>query len=100
AVVVGNREGRPTVLSMDRRYFRVAGRDFDEPPKVVAHIDLPRSGSGRSATVRRDLAAKLAALNVRPPRAARRPRDPLADPRAATLQTQTERHPSQSSPER
>jgi ATP-dependent RNA helicase HelY len=100
AVVVGTREGRPTVLTMDRRYFRVAGRDFDEPPKAVAHIELPRSGSGRSATVRRDLAAKLAALNVRPPRPSRRRHDPDAEARAAALELQAHNHPCHACPDR
>jgi ATP-dependent RNA helicase HelY len=100
AVVVANREGRPTVLTIDRRYFRVAGRDFDGPPKVVAHIDLPRSGSGRSATVRRDLAARLAALRVRPPRDSGHQRDPLAEARAAELERQAERHPCHGCPDR
>src|SRR6266498_5328720 len=85
AVVMGSREGRPMVLTQERRYFRLSARDFDEPPRPVARIDLPRSGSARSARVRRDLAARLATLNVRPPRA-RRPRwDPAAERKAAEL---------------
>src|SRR5438105_3084915 len=67
AVVIGNREGRPTVLTQDRRYFRLSAAEFDEPPRAVAHLDLPRSGSARSARYRRDLAAQLAALRVRRP---------------------------------
>ncbi|HEX9313237.1 MAG TPA: DEAD/DEAH box helicase, partial [Actinomycetota bacterium] len=43
AVVLGNREGRPMVLTQDRRYFRLTPRDVSEPPRPVAHIDLPRS---------------------------------------------------------
>jgi ATP-dependent RNA helicase HelY len=100
AVVVSNREGRPTVLTQDRRYYRVVARDFDDPPGAVARIDLPRSGSGRSAGVRRDLAAKLAALSVRPPRPARRERDPMAEARAAELEAQAERHPCHACPDR
>jgi len=48
------------VLTQDRRFFRAAASDFDQVPARVAHIDLPRSGSSRSARYRRDLAARLA----------------------------------------
>jgi ATP-dependent RNA helicase HelY len=100
AVVMGSREGRPTVLTQDRRYFRVSARDFDEPPRPVARIDLPRSGSARSARVRRDLAARLATLNVRPGRG-RRPRwDPAAEKRAAELERQAASHPCHACPDR
>ena len=43
--------------SQDRPYFRLAARDFDEPPAVLTRIALPRSGSARSARYRRDVAA-------------------------------------------
>src|SRR2546425_2041431 len=68
AVVLGNREGRPTVLTQDRRSFRVSLSDFDEPVRPVAHVELPRSGSARSARYRRDPGAQLpAAPGRRPP---------------------------------
>ena len=93
AVVVAMRDGRPTVLTQDRRYFRISARDFDEPPRSVARIDLPRAGSIRSARVRRDLAARLATLSVRPPRT-RRPRwDPEAERKAAEMDRRAARHP-------
>jgi ATP-dependent RNA helicase HelY len=100
AVVMGSREGRPTVLTQDRRYFRVSARDFDEPPRPVARIDLPRSGSARSARVRRDLAARLAALNVRPGRGRRPQWDPAAEKRAAELERQAASHPCHACPDR
>jgi ATP-dependent RNA helicase HelY len=100
AVVVGNREGRPAVLSEDRRYVRLAARDFDGPPQAVARIDLPRSGSARSARYRRDLAARLAALNVRPPRPRRETPDPTAEARATQLEHRAARHPCHGCPER
>jgi ATP-dependent RNA helicase HelY len=100
AVVMGSREGRPTVLTQDRRYFRLSARDFDVPPQPVARIDLPRSGSARSARVRRDLAARLATLSVRPPRG-RRPRwDPAAERKAAELERRAARHPCHACPDR
>ena len=64
AVVLSNREGRPTVLAQDRKFFRLSARDFDDPPVPLTRIALPRSGSVRSARYRRDLAARLVALDA------------------------------------
>jgi ATP-dependent RNA helicase HelY len=100
AVVMGSREGRPTVLTQERRYFRLSARDFDDPPRPVARIDLPRSGSARSARVRRDLAARLATLGVRPPRGRRRRWDPDAERKAAHLERQAAGHPCHACPDR
>jgi ATP-dependent RNA helicase HelY len=100
AVVVGNREGRPTVLTQDRRYFRLSGGDFDEPPKPVTRIDLPRSGSARSARYRRDLAAQLAAVRVRVPRSNSPSYDPAAEARAVELERKAAEHPCHDCPDR
>jgi ATP-dependent RNA helicase HelY len=100
AVVVGTREGRPTVLTQDRRHFRLSAKDFADPPRALAHIDLPRSGNARSARYRRDLAARLATLNIRPARAARRRPDPAAEARAAELDGQAAKHPCHACPDR
>ncbi|HEX2266680.1 MAG TPA: DEAD/DEAH box helicase [Actinomycetota bacterium] len=100
AVIISSRDGRPTVLTQDRRYFRLALDDFDEPPKAVARIELPRSGSARSARVRRDLAGRLAALKVRPPRERRVAFDPTAETRAAELERQAAQHPCHECPDR
>jgi ATP-dependent RNA helicase HelY len=96
AVVVGAREGRPTILTQDRRYFRPTLEEFDEPPQPLARLDLPRSGSARSARYRRDLAASLAALNVRPHRARAARPDPRAEGRAADLERRADAHPCRS----
>jgi ATP-dependent RNA helicase HelY len=100
AVVVGNREGRPTVLTQDRRYFRLSAGEFDEPPRPVARLDLPRSGSARSARYRRDLAAQLAALRVRRPTSTQPPFDPAAEARAADLERKAAEHPCHTCPDR
>ncbi|HYH27813.1 MAG TPA: RNA helicase, partial [Actinomycetota bacterium] len=92
AVVLTSREGRPTVLTRDRKFFRIAPKDFDEPPTALTRIPLPR-GSVRSARYRRDLAARLASLKTEPPRQ-RTPRlsaDALA--RAADLEARADAHP-------
>ena len=101
AVVVSSRDGRPTLLLQDRRFFRASANDFDDAPARVAHLDLPRSGSTRSARYRRDLAARLATLNV--PRQPHARRDGQADPkteaRAADLDRQAMEHPCHSCPD-
>jgi ATP-dependent RNA helicase HelY len=100
AVVVASREGRPTVLTQDRSYFRLSAKDFEEGPQPVARLDLPRSGSTRSARYRRDLAARLATLNVRPARGRRDRPDPAAEARAVELDRRAAAHPCHSCPER
>src|SRR2546425_7054525 len=35
AVVLGSRDRRPTVLTQDRRYFRLAATDVEDPPRPV-----------------------------------------------------------------
>jgi ATP-dependent RNA helicase HelY len=100
AVVLSNREGRPTVLAQDRKFFRLSSRDFDEPPAPATRIPLPRSGSVRSARYRRDVAAKLAALDVRPPEHRRRSADAAAERQAEKLERLAEQHPCHSCPDR
>ena len=100
AVVVSNRDGRPTLLTQDRRFFRAAPSHFPEPPEPLTRVRLPRSGSVRSARYRRDLAARLVTLDVRPPRRPERgiPREALE--RADELDRQAERHPCHGCPDR
>jgi ATP-dependent RNA helicase HelY len=100
AVVLSNREGRPTVLAQDRKFFRLSSRDFDDPPAPATRIPLPRSGSVRSARYRRDVAAKLAALDVRPPEHRRRSADAAAERQAEKLERLAEQHPCHSCPDR
>jgi ATP-dependent RNA helicase HelY len=101
AVVVSMREGRPTLMMQDRRFFRASAADFEGAPTRLAHLDLPRSGSGRSARYRRDLAARLATLEL--PRSARTagpPPDPRAESRAEALERKAEAHPCHTCPDR
>jgi ATP-dependent RNA helicase HelY len=100
AVVLSSREGRPTVLAQDRKFFRLSVRDFEEPPIVLTKIPLPRSGSARSARFRRDLAARLVALDVRPPKQARDRLDARAQREAARLEDLASRHPCHACPDR
>ncbi len=100
AVVLANRDGRPTMLTQDRRFFRASTNHFDGPPEALARIPLPRSGSARSARYRRDLAARLVSLNVRPPKPRRRVVDHRALARAEELEARAARHPCHRCPER
>ncbi len=100
AVVLSTREGRPTVLAQDRKVFRLSPRDFEEPPAVLSKIPLPRTGSARSARFRRDLAARLVALDVRAPKPSRTRLDARAEREAARLERLAEAHPCHACPER
>ncbi|HZP89758.1 MAG TPA: DEAD/DEAH box helicase [Actinomycetota bacterium] len=100
AVVLSTREGRPTVLAQDRTLFRLSSRDFEEPPAILSKIPLPRTGSARSARFRRDLAARLVALDVRPPRRSRTRIDARAENEAVRLERLAEAHPCHACPER
>jgi ATP-dependent RNA helicase HelY len=100
AVVLSNNEGRPAVLAQDRKQFRVSARDFQEPPVTMTRIPLPRSGSARSARFRRDLAARLVALDVRPPRGPRGGVDPEVEREASKLERMAEQHPCHACPDR
>jgi len=101
AVVVNMRDSRPTLMLQDRRFFRASPNDFDDPPERLAHVELPRSGSSRSARYRRDLAARLAATRVPTGRSrGRRQPDPKAQARAQALLTKAEAHPCHGCPDR
>jgi ATP-dependent RNA helicase HelY len=93
AVVLSNREGRPTVLAQDRKFFRLSVRDFDDPPVSLTKIPLPRTGSARSARYRRDLAARLVTIDVRPPRRPRTGIDAKVEREAARIERLAEAHP-------
>jgi ATP-dependent RNA helicase HelY len=102
AVVLSTRDGRPTVLTQDRRHFRLSARDLAQAAaSPVARIDLPRSGSARSARFRRDLAARLATLNVHAPKVRpARSSDPDAERQARALDRQAAQHPCHGCPDR
>jgi ATP-dependent RNA helicase HelY len=100
AVVLSSREGRPTVLAQDRTFFRLSTRDFEDPPLPLARIPLPRSGSARSARFRRDLAARLVALDVRPHRPSRSHVDAQAEREAQQYERRAAEHPCHVCPDR
>jgi ATP-dependent RNA helicase HelY len=99
-VIVSIRDGKPTVLTQDRRYFRLTVRDFQDPPVALTRIPLPRSGSARSSRYRRDVAAKLVSLQVRPSKAPAHRADPTVEREAAKLDARAAAHPCHGCPER
>jgi ATP-dependent RNA helicase HelY len=100
AVVVSSRDGKPTVLAQDRQFFRLNGRDFEEPPQVLTRIPLPKSGSVRNPRFRRDVAARLVALDVKTGGGRRRQTNPKVEREAARLEALAEAHPCRRCPER
>jgi ATP-dependent RNA helicase HelY len=101
AVVVSSRDGKPMVLSQDRSAFRVSAKDFDDPPVVLTRVQLPRSGNARSARYRRDVAAKLVTLHVKPAKPSRaRAGDPEVEREAAELEERARTHPCHVCPDR
>jgi ATP-dependent RNA helicase HelY len=100
AVVLAIRDGRPTVLTDDRSFLRLAAHDFTEPPRSLTRIQLPRSGSARSARYRRDVAATLTALHVRPRTGTQRAGDPAVEREAARLDAAAKAHPCHHCPQR
>ena len=99
-VIVSSREGKPTVLTQDRRFFRLAARDFQDPPTVLTRIPLPRSGSARSSRYRRDVASKLVSLQVRPSKSGKHRADPKVEKEAVKLEARAADHPCHTCPER
>jgi ATP-dependent RNA helicase HelY len=99
AVVLSSRDGRPTLLTQDRKFFRASLQHFDDPPVALARVPLPR-GNTRSARFRRDLSARLVTLNVGPPKP-RRPRvSREAMERARDLEARAREHPCHGCPDR
>ncbi|MDQ3211020.1 MAG: DEAD/DEAH box helicase, partial [Actinomycetota bacterium] len=91
-VIVSSREGKPSVLTQDRRLFRLAARDFQDPPAVLTRIPLPRSGNARSSRYRRDVAAKLVSLQVRPSKPAKHRADPKVEREAVRIEQRAAQH--------
>ncbi|HEX7247126.1 MAG TPA: DEAD/DEAH box helicase [Actinomycetota bacterium] len=100
AVIVSSRDGKPTVITQDRRSFRLAARDFRDPPSVLTRIPLPRSGSVRSSRYRRDVSAKLVSLQVKAPKPVKHRADPHVEREAAKLEARAAEHACHACPER
>jgi ATP-dependent RNA helicase HelY len=100
AMVVSNRDGKATVVTQDRQSVRASAKDFDVPPTVLTRIALPRAGGTGSARYRRDVAAKLVTLHVKPPKPPTPRVSAKVERRAAALEEQAEQHPCHACPDR
>lgn len=99
AAVVTVRQGKPLAVTQERKEIRLLAKDFTDRPQVLAKITLPRSGRSRSGNFRRDVAASLAALDVRPPRRTKEPVDRKGIQRATELERRAKEHPCGSCPD-
>jgi ATP-dependent RNA helicase HelY len=88
------------VVTQDRQSVRASAKDFDVPPTVLTRIALPRTGGTGSARYRRDVAAKLVTLHVKPPNPPTPRVSAKVERRAAALEEQAERHPCHACPDR
>ena len=100
AVVISARDGKPTVLTQDRSFFRLSAKDLDVPPQVLARIQLPRSGSSRSARFRRDVAAQIVTLRLKPKSDHGPAGDPAVERKATGMEQSAAAHPCASCPDR
>ena len=102
AVVLAVREGRPTVLTDDRSFFRLGGARLRRAAAALTRIAACRARARRrSARYRRDVAATLTALHVRPPRrGAAHAGDPAVERRGGALDAEARAHPCHACPDR
>ncbi len=99
AMVVSNRDGKATVVTQDRQSFRASVKDFDAPPAVLTRVALPRAGSPGSARYRRDVAAKLVTLHVKPPKPPKHRVSAKVEREAARLEALAAEHPCHACPD-
>lgn len=100
-VIDGNprRTGPPLAIT-DRRWVGVLSEsDFTGTIDVLGHLNLSGRVDHRNAKVRRDVAAAIAALRIRPPRSPGRPDGALTDEIAA-LRATLRAHPVHRCPDR
>lgn len=100
---IDEHDPQPQVVTVDRRVKRLSVLDFPAPAAVVATMKLPKGGSVRSATWRRDVALLLrdrtAGLALPRPRGARS-RDGADDQTLVELRAALRRHPCHGCQER
>jgi ATP-dependent RNA helicase HelY len=99
AVVVSPGDGRPTVMTQDRAFRRVAPKDFDVAPQALTRIVLP-TAAPRSGKFKTAVAQKLVTLDVKPPKGRGARPDPKAMARAESLERKAKAHPCAACPER
>jgi ATP-dependent RNA helicase HelY len=83
----------PLVVTEDRWAGRLTEADFPAPVEPLGRVRLPKGGHHRDPKTRRDLAASIRALGVRPERARRGRSGAADDEQLARLRQELRRHP-------
>jgi ATP-dependent RNA helicase HelY len=89
-VVVDAQTDRPAVLGVERRVRRISAGELRGPIEVVTRLRIPKSFQSRDAAARRELAKRLADLDVMPPGRGETLR---TDERIDALRKQLRQHP-------
>jgi ATP-dependent RNA helicase HelY len=93
------RKPRVLALSGERSITRLNTYDFDEPPRRVAHLELPKSFHVREARGRRHLARRLNALQLKTKPRRERAADIAEDPESQQARAALEAHPCHKCPD-
>jgi len=93
------RKPRVLALSEERSIVRLSAYDFSEPPRAVAHLDVPKAFHVREARARRHLARRLNALEVAPRMPRERAADIEQDHEVITARSHLEAHPCHKCPD-
>ncbi|MEY7971850.1 DEAD/DEAH box helicase [Saccharomonospora xinjiangensis] len=86
-------EPRPVVVTEDRWAGPLSLSDFPAPVEPLGRLKLPKHVELRSPKTRRDVAASLRNLGLRPPRRTKWRSDAHSDPELADLRRQLRNHP-------
>jgi ATP-dependent RNA helicase HelY len=92
-----SRRGMPRLLTLSEsgELVRLGPDDFDQPPSVVAHIDLPEPFVPRSSAFRREAADRLRRASVRAAS-----EGASASQQGGALEVQLDAHPVHADPKR
>jgi ATP-dependent RNA helicase HelY len=93
------RKPRVLALSGERSIVRLSAYDFTEPPRAVAHLEVPKAFHVREARARRHLARRLNALEVAPRMRRERAADIEEHHEAHAARSLLEAHPCHKCPD-
>ena len=88
-----NSQAHPLVVTQDRWAGRLSEADFPTPVEVLGKLKIPASFNDRSPQARRDLAASLRRLGLRPERQGRSRSLAVDDSLLARIRVELRQHP-------
>jgi ATP-dependent RNA helicase HelY len=91
-------ESRLKVITADRKLVTLDAADFDVPPDVVGHVELPTPYAPNNHAFQQQVARRLQQARLRGPRRSRPPREGAAEHARATAAA--EAHPVARCPDR